>query len=240
MHRSQFRRIAVAFAAAVLAAAAAFAMASPEAGDGETSETIRRVEVHQAGEGDVVLHKIHGGGPHFKLLGRGALLGVGFVPLTPELRRHFGAPENAGVLVSKVVEGSAAQAAGIAVGDILLEVDGKSIGEGFELGHLIREHKAGDAVSIALLRDGRQQTVSATLAEVEGEGSEMFERKVIALHCKDSSGADKDCPDATWLESLACGEAGRCEVKVKCEDDGACTCTVNGEQKACPEGIGTK
>lgn len=234
MHRSQFRRIAVA-AAAVLAATASFAMASPAGEPAEGKEPVRRVVVHKAGPGaghDVLIHHPEGA----FLLGRGTMLGVAFVPLTPELRQHFGAPADAGVLVSRVIADSAAEAAGIEVGDILIEVDGKSVGDA-ELGRLIHGRKAGDVLSIGLLRDGRQQTVSATLKETQV--SEMFEKKVLALHCKDADGEDKPCPDPVNLQALACdGEV--CEVKVLCKDAGNCTCTVNGEEKPCPEGIGTK
>src|SRR5688500_11528121 len=53
-------------------------------------------------------------GPHGELLGgpRG-FLGVGTLPLTKELRAHFGVPEESGVLVASVEAGSPAEKAGI-------------------------------------------------------------------------------------------------------------------------------
>src|SRR5436305_13618930 len=39
----------------------------------------------------------------------GGYLGVGLLNLTPELRTHFGVPEDAGVLLSKVAPGSPAE-----------------------------------------------------------------------------------------------------------------------------------
>ena len=51
---------------------------------------------------------IEGDGP----MVRRGYLGVGLTELTPELRTHFGVPEESGVMVSKVEPGSPAEKAG--------------------------------------------------------------------------------------------------------------------------------
>jgi membrane-associated protease RseP (regulator of RpoE activity) len=105
-------------------------------------------------------------------MGRG-YLGVQVLGLTPELRAHFGAPEDAGVLVAKVEEGSPAAAAGIEVGDVLTAVDGKPIAGPQSLALAIREKKAGESVNVDFLRD--KGTLSASVAVEERD------RKVIDL-----------------------------------------------------------
>lgn len=229
MNRPSYR-LALSLAAA-LAATSTLAMASP--GE-DAAPKPQRIEVHKiAGPGHGV---IVAGLPGENFQWRGTMLGVGFVPLTPELRQHFGAPEDAGVLVSKVVSGSAAQAAGVEVGDIITKVDGEAIGEGFELGHAIRGHKAGDTVALEVLRDGRTQTLSATLKE--SAAPMEFERRAIMMDCKDANGEEKECPPPAFLSALDCGGEERCEMRVICKDQGDCTCTINGEDKPCPEGVG--
>lgn len=228
MHRSPFCLALT--AAALLAATATFAVAAP--GD-EAPKKERRVEVRKLGgpEQDVFFAAL----PGDLFGGRGTTLGVAFVPLTAELRQHFGAPNDAGVMVSKVIADSPAQAAGIEVGDIITKVDGKVVTEGMALGHLIRSRKAGETVAIEVLRDGRTQTLNATLKE--SEDLPMLARRVL-LECKDENGAEKDCPGpAAWVGNLDCGDEGQCEVKVICKD-GDCSCTINGEDKPCPEGVG--
>ncbi len=218
MHRKLTRMAAL--AAATLFSTATMASAGTEAATPAAEK-----------ERKVIVHKIeHPGGAGFSW--RGTMLGVGFVPLTPELRAHFGAPEDAGVMVSKVVADSAAQAAGIEVGDIVLKVDGQAVGEEHGLHKLIRERKAGDTIAIEVLRDGRQQTLSATLKESE-VAPQMFEKKIMAF-CKDANGEEKDCPEPAFIQAVDCGGAETCEVKVICKDEGTCTCTVNGEEKDCP------
>jgi membrane-associated protease RseP (regulator of RpoE activity) len=108
----------------------------------------------------------------WKNMGRG-YLGVQVLGLTPELRAHFGAPEDAGVLVAKVEEGSPAAAAGIEVGDVLTAVDGKPIAGPQSLALAIREKKAGESVNVDFLRD--KGTLSASVAVEERD------RKVIDL-----------------------------------------------------------
>jgi membrane-associated protease RseP (regulator of RpoE activity) len=108
----------------------------------------------------------------FKSIGRG-YLGIQVLGLTPELRAHFGAPEDQGVLVAKVEEGSPAAAAGIQVGDVLTAVDGKPIVGPHNLALAIREKKAGESVNVDFLRDASALNASVAVEERD--------RKVIDL-----------------------------------------------------------
>ena len=93
----------------------------------------------------------------------GGYLGVGLLDLTPELRTHFGVPEEAGVMVSKVESGSPAEKAGIKVGDILTAVDGKPTVSSIDVRQRIRSGDEGTQATVELWRKGKVQTVTATL-----------------------------------------------------------------------------
>lgn len=95
---------------------------------------------------------------------RRGYLGVGLVDLTPELRTHFGVPDDAGVMVSSVEDGSPADKAGIRVGDILTSIDGKDIESSWDIRSQVRELKEGEQVPLQVWRDGKAQNVSATIA----------------------------------------------------------------------------
>ena len=97
--------------------------------------------------------------------GRG-FIGVQVTPMTPELRAHFGAPEDVGVLVSLVEEGGPAEAAGIQVGDILSAVDGDAVATVRQLSRRIRKRDEGDVVTIELYRNGLQ-SYPVTIAKRE-------------------------------------------------------------------------
>lgn len=91
-------------------------------------------------------------------------LGVELVEPTPELREHFGAPADAGVIVGKVLPGMPAETAGVQVGDVIVSVDGESIGDA---GDLIRElyDSDGRTIELELIRDGRSQRLDVYIPD---------------------------------------------------------------------------
>jgi membrane-associated protease RseP (regulator of RpoE activity) len=95
---------------------------------------------------------------------RRGFLGVGLTELSPELRAHFGAPEDAGVMVSSVEDGSPADKAGVKVGDIIASLDGKDVKSSWDIRSQIRELKDGEQVPITVYRDGKAQNLSAAIA----------------------------------------------------------------------------
>jgi PDZ domain len=101
------------------------------------------------------------------LLMKRGFLGVRLSELTPELRTHFGAPEDAGAMVSKVEPGSPAEKAGIKVGDILTSVDGKDVKSSWDVMAKVRRLDDGQQVPIEVWRDGKVQNLTATIVERE-------------------------------------------------------------------------
>ncbi|HTQ81017.1 MAG TPA: PDZ domain-containing protein, partial [Thermoanaerobaculia bacterium] len=90
-------------------------------------------------------------------------LGVSMLDLTAELRAHFGVPEDAGVMVSKVESGSPAEKAGIKVGDILSGFDGKPAASSLDVRHFVRNGEDGTRTAIEVWRNGKVQTITAIL-----------------------------------------------------------------------------
>ena len=99
--------------------------------------------------------------------GKRAFVGVSMVELTPELRAFFGAPNEAGVLVSSVTENGPAAKAGVRVGDVITAINGKTVGNYHDLRDAIRDNHAGDSVRIDVIRGKSRQTMMATLDERE-------------------------------------------------------------------------
>ncbi|MDQ6894725.1 MAG: PDZ domain-containing protein [Acidobacteriota bacterium] len=97
--------------------------------------------------------------------GGGGFLGVSLIGITPELRAHYGAPRDAGVLVGRVEKDSAAAKAGIEVGDILTSVGGEHVDSPVEVTRALRGHKKGDAMKLDVLRNRASKTLTATLEE---------------------------------------------------------------------------
>ena len=95
----------------------------------------------------------------------GGFLGVSLIGITPELRAHYGAPKDAGVLVGRVEKDSAAAKAGIEVGDVVTSVAGEHVDSPGEVTRALRGHKKGDAVKVEVLRNKSTRTLTATLEE---------------------------------------------------------------------------
>jgi C-terminal processing protease CtpA/Prc len=94
---------------------------------------------------------------------QGARLGVMVMSLTPELRDYFGAASDKGVLVAKVEPSSAAEKAGIKVGDVIVDVKGSAVEDAGDVIHALSDSKTGDKVDIAVVRDHKPVALKATI-----------------------------------------------------------------------------
>jgi predicted metalloprotease with PDZ domain len=102
--------------------------------------------------------------------GKRAFLGVSLVDMTPELREHYGAERNAGVLVGSLEGNGPAEKAGIRVGDIITAIEGKEIASSFQIRKALKDKKDGDTVRVDVLRGRNRQTIVATVVERENAG----------------------------------------------------------------------
>jgi hypothetical protein len=93
------------------------------------------------------------------------MLGVQLTNLSRELRTHFGADEDAGVMISGVTPDSPAEKAGLRVGDIITSIDGEEASSTSDVSRLIRRKEEGDIAEIGVLRDKSALTLSATIEE---------------------------------------------------------------------------
>ena len=91
-------------------------------------------------------------------------LGVEAIELPGSLRKHFGAPEDAGVLVSAVSEGSPAYDAGIRVGDVIYEADAQPVSSLPQLSRFVSEAGVDNDMDVVLARDGARIVVSPRIA----------------------------------------------------------------------------
>jgi S1-C subfamily serine protease len=92
-------------------------------------------------------------------------LGIIGLSVTEDLARYYSLPLERGVLVTKVVDGSPAQRAGVANGDMILRLDGAPIYSIEDLLSEIHNRKIGDRVKISTFRRGREQSFEATLSK---------------------------------------------------------------------------
>lgn len=75
---------------------------------------------------------------------------------------------NDGIYVAKVVEGQAAEDAGIVEGDVITSLDGQKVTKMAELQEILATKRPGDKLKVSLLRKKKAQTVEVTLKNEQG------------------------------------------------------------------------
>ncbi|NLI53470.1 MAG: PDZ domain-containing protein [Clostridiales bacterium] len=77
---------------------------------------------------------------------------------------YFGSGSSC-VQIAQIVSGSAAEAAGLKVGDLILKVGDVDISSNATLSSVISGYNAGDTAMLTIQRDGTEQTVTVTFGE---------------------------------------------------------------------------
>lgn len=95
------------------------------------------------------------------------LLGVSISDFSADTAKAYGVDAHEGALVQEVTPGSAAEKAGVKVGDVIVAVDGEAVRSASSLRATIGVKRSGDKVKLDLLRDGKQRSVIARLDERE-------------------------------------------------------------------------
>ena len=104
---------------------------------------------------------------HLEAQSGGVYLGVQMVDVDADRASRLRLPEERGVEVTNVVDGSPADNAGIRPGDALLTYNGENVLGGQQLVRLVRETPPGRKVRIQLWHEGKLQTVTVTLASLQ-------------------------------------------------------------------------
>jgi len=99
------------------------------------------------------------------------LLGVGIQDLDKDLAKQFSLSDENGSLVTSVEDGSAADKAGVKVGDVITRFDGKDTQNTRELRNRVAATAPGTKVKVDIVRNGKPMTLSVTLGEATAEGA---------------------------------------------------------------------
>ena len=92
-------------------------------------------------------------------------LGVGTIPLTPEVAEQFGLSVESGELVDSVRPGSGAEEAGVRRGDVITAIEGEEVASYGDLLATLRDYQPGDTVDLTIVRNGDELTLEVTLGE---------------------------------------------------------------------------
>jgi serine protease Do len=105
--------------------------------------------------------------PQLKERGRVArgFIGVGLTDVTPALQRALNLSVAKGAVIQDVSGGSPAERAGLQAYDVIVEVEGRQVINNEEVIRDISARQPGSVAWLAIVRDGRHQSVQVKLAE---------------------------------------------------------------------------
>lgn len=136
---------------------------------------------------------------------RRGMLGVTIQDLSAELAEAFGVDKNQrGVVVTQVMEGSAAEKAGVQIGDVVVAVDDRPVRRAADLRNRVGMSPVGETIELTVVRDGRERRIKAVISETEQQlsGGDALSKYLVGA----------------MLRDLNSGELRHAEVGVLVED----------------------
>jgi membrane-associated protease RseP (regulator of RpoE activity) len=97
--------------------------------------------------------------------------------ITPQLGEFFGVKNGDGVLVRSVEKGSRAEKSGFRAGDVIVKVNGQQVHDTSDFAHAVHSRR-GNAVSVAFVRDKKEQTLSLSLPQPK-DSSDLIQEETF-------------------------------------------------------------
>jgi serine protease Do/serine protease DegQ len=118
---------------------------------------------------------------------RRGMLGVTIQDLTAELAEAFGVERQRGVVITQVVEDSAAEKAGLKSGDVVTAVDGRPVNRAADLRNKVGMAPVGEKVTLSILREGNKRNITAVISELSREtaGGEVVSKFLEGANLRD-------------------------------------------------------
>ncbi|MGD8374929.1 MAG: PDZ domain-containing protein [Acidobacteriota bacterium] len=145
-------------------------------------------------------------------------LGIRLEPVSDAVRAALALEEGAGVMVGAVIEGSAAEEAGLTPGDVILALDGRPVRGPRELMRTVSGCAPGDSLDLEIWREGQVVRGAVMLmARPDGRGRSGSRRAVTAegnrlgitgVHLTDQLADYFVAPGGVLVARVAEGSAG--------------------------------
>jgi serine protease Do len=133
-------------------------------------------------------------------------LGVRIQDVTDDVAKGLGMSAARGALVANVEKDGPAETGGILAGDVILTVDGKAVDAMHALPRMVADLPVGKDVTVVVLRDGTEQTLSITLGRLED--AEKAAEEVAATEPEAGSDTGGAEPEATPPVVVVTGPLG--------------------------------
>jgi serine protease Do len=98
-----------------------------------------------------------------------ARMGVGITDVTPENAKFFDMHNANGAVITQVEPDTAGAKAGLKVGDVITELNGKKVTDAGELQMVVGEMHPGDKITLEVMRDGKSLSIPVTLQGMDSD-----------------------------------------------------------------------
>ena len=98
---------------------------------------------------------------------RRGMLGVIMQNLTPGLSQAFGLDLHQGVVISQVIEDTAAEDAGLKVGDVVTSINGAPVKSASAMRNMVGLLRVGDEMSMTIIREGKKKSITAVIRDAK-------------------------------------------------------------------------
>jgi serine protease Do len=90
-------------------------------------------------------------------------MGIGIADVTPDEAKFFNVKTAIGAVVSQVEPDSPAAKAGLKTGDVITELNGKTVNDAGELQVAVGQKQPGTKIDLTIMRDGKSEQVPVTI-----------------------------------------------------------------------------
>lgn len=160
-----------------------------------------------------------------------AFLGINIQEVTSDLAQKEKLDNVTGVYIASVSPGGAADNAGLKSKDVVVKINDKNIDTPAELQETVAEHHPGDKIKIAYFRNGREETASVELKNIDGTtavvrestGETVFGSKLMPITSREKEKYQID--SGTKVTSIGDGKLKDLGIK-----NGTIISTINGKK----------
>ena len=96
-------------------------------------------------------------------------MGIGITDVTPENAKFFDVHDSDGAVVTQIESGSPGAKAGLKVGDVITEINGKKVTDAGQLQMEVGEIAPGTEIGLQVMRDGKSISVPVTLEGMDSD-----------------------------------------------------------------------
>jgi Do/DeqQ family serine protease len=160
-----------------------------------------------------------------------AIMGINIREVTSDLAQKAKLDNVSGVYVASVTAGGAADEAGLRPKDVIVKINDKKIETTAQLEETVAEHHPGDKIRITYFRDGKEETASVELKNVDGTtavvrestGETVFGSKLVPLTSREKEKYSID----SGAKVASVGDGKLKDLGIK---NGTIISTINGKK----------